>query len=252
MTVAPYRRRRFGGFMDYFWNRQITPTFSRAVDRREQRTRRAQRKRGSLRSKVNAIINKRAETKYINTATNITSPVVGTSIVVPISLSVQGLTNTTRDGDEILIKSLQGRGTVTTNTNSNLHNDTQIRIILFWAKTNISVLGTGVLPLTTDILMSDSIDSLKQINNRDDFKVLYNKSQIIPILWHITAVTSTHEITFDYYKKFKKPLKCVYDGNAGTIADCEEGHLFALLMTDKAINYQPTWVINWRLNFVDN
>ncbi len=59
------------------------------------------------------------------------------------------------------------------------------------------------------------------------------------------------EVWINYYHKFKKPIRCSYDGATAAIGDAEKGHLFLLLMTNQATASQPAWIGEVRVTFRD-
>jgi len=203
--------------------------------------RRRRGKKQTLTSKIKSVVNNQAATKYCNIATSTASPVAGTSVVVPISLVSVGDTDVTREGMTINVRSVQLRGSITIDVDET--SDTFCRMLLFRAHQNIE----GVLPTVTEILMSDDLNSLRQIDNKGDYKVYMDKRFLVKV----TDTNVTHRILLDYYKKFDKTMKTYFDGDGELIADAEKGHWFMILMTASTTGNTPSWAINSRITFKD-
>ncbi len=202
--------------------------------------------RAGLTSKVKSIVNGMAEAKFVDWPVNITTPILGTSIIHFMTGTSEGDSQVQREGEKIYLTSINLIGRVTSDPDMNIAGDTGCRLILFRANTNVN----GVLPAVTDILESDDTVSLKNHEIKGDFSVYMDKRFIIrsPL---VTNANATASYNLSYYKRFKSPKMITYDGAGAVIANAEKGHWFLLMMSDCVQNQSPTWTINIRLRFKD-
>ncbi len=192
--------------------------------------------------KVKDIINKTAETKFIDGNINLNSPVTGTGVVIHITNVGLGDTEILRDGDKINIRSIQLRGSVT--TDSAPSNDTGFRISLVRALDDIK----GVLPTIAEIFSENTIHALKQRESRNRFKIYMDMRGLVK---YQALNTIPSKALVDYYKMFKKDMFCWYDGAVPDITDAQSGHWFIVLQTDMGSTLQPTFFLNLRVTFKD-
>ncbi len=205
------------------------------------RRRRRRRKRGFT-NRVKAIVDGQAESKFLDTTISGTIPIAGTSLVSCLTLIATGDSNITREGDRVKIISCQIRGQVTGDASG--ASATTGRMMLVHAKRDVD----GALPAVTDILMSDSVNSLKQIDNRGYFKVIWSSRFSLKETGDSAQLPT---VLVDYYKKFKTPLDAYYIASTSAITSNSSGHLFLLTMTNQAINDEPTWDLECRVVFKD-
>ncbi len=200
------------------------------------------RPRQSFTKRVNKLIQANHELKFIDTNFNLTTPVSGTSLISLVSAVGEGDTDALRDGQEIYLQSIQCRILLSQDTTPTAATLAKFMVVL--ARKNVD----GALPVMLDLLQSDSIDSLKQIDGRGDFQVLMSEDIILrpPI-----TAGNTQAYWIKYYRKFKKPIKATYDSSGATIAACEKNHLFVVMMTNQATASQPSWIGNVRVTFKD-
>ncbi len=196
----------------------------------------------SFKKRVNRLIQANHELKFIDNAVSTSTPVGGTSVVSPLSLVGEGDTDILRDGQEIYLHSVQIKLFMTQDTTPT--SATEMKLMVILARKNVD----GVLPVITDFLMSDDPASLKQIDGRGDFQVLFSQDYLFqpPIL-----AGNQQNLWINYYKKFKKPIKATYDSDQADITAAEKNHLFMVLMTNQPTASQPTWSGNTRVTFKD-
>ncbi len=229
------------GAYDYYqgWRGKHGPLHPRFT-----RPRRRGRPKGGFTARVKRIVSKQHESKFIDVGISTSSPVAGTSVLQLLSGVAQGDTNLLRDGEIIEIQSVQVRGKVRLNAAAAASLLPRIfRVVLFQARHNIE----GVIPVVTDVLATDSAISLKQIDNRGEYKVLWSV-----LASHPTPGISTQATDFviDKYYKFKKPIRATYDGTDALIASMERNHLFLIMMTESAANL-PLFNFSVRIVFKD-
>ncbi len=199
-------------------------------------------RRKGFNRKVKDIINKQAETKFIDGNINLNSPVTGTGVVIQITNVGLGDTEILRDGDKINIRSIQFRGSVT--TDSAPSTDTGFRISLVRALDDIK----GVLPTIAEIFSENTIHALKQRESRNRFKIY---ADIRGLVKYQALNTIPSKALIDYYKMFKSDMHCWYDGAVPDITDAQSGHWFIVLQTDMGSTLQPTFFLNLRVTFKD-
>lgn len=199
-------------------------------------------KKGSFACKVRSVLADSAERKYRDFGTTTTTPVSGTSEVIYMTDIDEGVGATGRTGDTIYITGIQIRASVA--GNSGVTSDTIGRILLVRGNKNVE----GSIAVVSHILASDNVTALSNPDNKGDYTVYWNKRFILPMR-DAAASAVTPVKLIDYYKKFKKPMKCHYDGTGGGISDAEAGHWFLVLMTNKAAASQPSWTYQCRVSF---
>lgn len=197
-----------------------------------------------FKAKVQRIISQADESKYIDTELNSDqTPVGGTGVVTPLTLSVQGSSDDNRNGDEIKLTSVEMKYHIEGDPTGSTY-DTLARIMIVRAKKNIQ----GVLPTILEILKTDSVTSLRATTggaDMSDFKVYYDKLHVIPR-------TLTNVLPQTVIGKFYKSLgglKCTYNASALNITTCETGHLFLVRITNQVINESPFWSVDVRVRF---
>ncbi len=236
MTINPYSS---FGFRQY-WRPRRRNRFSYANPRTVS-VRTARRRTPNFTKKVKQIISGQSETKYLDQTVSSSTPISGTSEILNITLVAQGDTEITRDGDEIYINSLECSGYLTADADETI--DTTARLIIFRQVTNCE----GTAPIIGDLLESDNIIALRNMDNRGEYKVYMDR---FIILKHFD-IGSQPRSRIKYYKNFKSPLKCSFDGTGAGIANAEKGHLFIALITGSANTFQPVWDFNIRVKFKD-
>lgn len=149
----------------------------------------------------------------------------------------EGDSATTRDGRQVLFKSIQMyvRGTL----NGSATNTT-IRSIIFLDRQPNEAAPTMAALLATTV--AGGVDAFRNLDNRKRFVILHDSRMVVS--------TDFPEKVHEHYKKMK--LVTQYDsGNAGTIADITSNSLYMLQVSDEATN-TPTQIFNVRLRFIDN
>ncbi len=210
--------------------------------------RRYLRRRAGFTKRVKKIINAEHELKYLDIDFDAyIVPIVGTSVVTPITLCAQGDDINEREGHEILVQSWQFKGSI--GTDADAIADTQYRMLLVQARMNIE----GGAPTVLEILKSDSCDAIRTIDGlrNNDFKVRLDQRTVIRTQ-NPPAASRIERQNFSIYYKFKKPIKVTYDDTTAVIGSAEKNHLFLVLMTNQANTFQPALTGTSRITFKDN
>ena len=128
----------------------------------------------------------------------------------------QGTTAITRIGRKILMKSILVQGILATNTGNNA------RVLIVYDRQ-----PNGALPAATDVLTSNTIMAVQNLDNRDRFLIL---ADIMPYDQVENISNPSANSGFGYKRYIKCNLETIYSGNAGTIADIMSGSL--IMMTN--------------------
>lgn len=193
---------------------------------------------------VRAIAQTQMETKKFDTTIAITTAVAGTGVVQLVSGVAVGDTDILREGNMIIVKSIQFSGTVVGDADVTF--DTVCRIMLVR-----TVDCTGTNPsIANDILESDDPMALRDWDHRKDHQVLWNKNVTLPM--RSAAADAVIPVrTVKFYKKFKKGLRIWYDGVTGAVTDATRNHLFLVFINNQAASYQPNLNGTFRVTFKD-
>lgn len=163
----------------------------------------------------------------------------GPSNLILLNGLSQGTDATTRIGRKVLMKSLLVRVTVSMTT---LAAGTQpagaiggqVRFLCIYDSQS-----NGAAPIASDILSqvtTDTVVSPMNLNNRERFKILFDKYVTID-------PQGPQSATLKCYKKFNLPI-IFNGGNAGTIADIQTGSIYILA----AATCQATAAFNCETN----
>lgn len=163
-----------------------------------------------------------------------------TGSVACICTPVPGTDYTNRIGRKIVIKSVYIRGQAVLEAALNnpgaLNDKAQLgRVILLW-----DMQPNGALPAVTDVLLTADSRSHLNPNNRDRFKVIWDKQWAFGSMYVDT--TATQAVSFasglinapvKYFKKLRQEV--IFNaGSAGTVADINSGALILLTIGTQA------------------
>lgn len=140
-----------------------------------------------------------------------------------------------RDGRQIRMKSIELKIRATAHASST---DTTVKVALVCQKD-----VDGAAPAVGDIFDSQVVNSMRNLSERRDIFVMWQRIINIPL--NTRRVATTH-----MYRKID--MKTVFNANnAGTVADIETNGLFLYLLSTEATN-TPTVNYASRIRFVDN
>lgn len=190
----------------------------------------------SFTRKVQTVIRKTAEKKYV--AFNSSAAGIDTGgLILRFTEVPQGDTDVTRDGDQLTIRSLQFNYVLTLADTTNV-----MRVILFqWFDSTQSV-----QPIPSNILIDTAIGravaSPYSHDYRYQFKILYDKTHVLD---SNTPVINRRV----FLKRFPfKHKKIQYVGASSTN---HNNGLFALVISDSAVGPNPTITYSGKFNFSD-
>lgn len=197
----------------------------------------------NLTGKVKKIIDRYKENKYKDSDIITSTPVLATSVVTLLSGIALGDDEEERDGNVVRVSSVQLIATVTADIDPT--SDTIFRFIVFRANTNIG----GVLPTVTQIIESDSNESLRQHEDiTNDFTIHFDRRVILPVPY-ITG--RKHVRLLEWKKNFKIAKVMTFDLDTAVIGACSVGHWFSLLIVNQAAGSVPTFDYHFRIMFKD-
>lgn len=197
------------------------------------------------------------ERKAFDIDTN-TAQVNTTGDITLLSLPRLGSDINNRIGRKITTTSIFIRGFVrvqsTLNTNfvSPLAGSSQLcRFILF-----VDYQPNGVLPTVAQVLKESLPSSQLNINSRDRFKILKDKTWAFdPVVYNTTATQAVCSfnrtiIPFKCYKKCK--IETVFNADAGSVADITTGAICMLVIgSTGSANDDANFVVSTRCRYID-
>lgn len=165
---------------------------------------------------------------FVNGVALVSDP--GTANTILLNPLVQGDTNVTRSGDEVVYTSIQVRGIAIQDPDNVL--GTECRIIVFWDK-----FPNGVAPTAATLLDNSVITQLTESPYNSDyykrFKIILDRRFVLNANVGVQSPVTSVEgkiVSFDFRKQMQK--KSNYGlGNAGTIADIARGACYLLLLS---------------------
>lgn len=160
----------------------------------------------------------------------------------------QGTSQVDRVGNKILVKNWQVRGSL--KTGANITTTVSYRLIWF-----IDTSPSQITPTAGDLLVTNDILSLPNINTTQRFIILKDMSGSMPTpipYWNInSSIVNTHPITvpFNFYIP-KLDIPVSFAGNTGTSTDMMSNGFYCMVFADTAALVDLSF--NSRLNFIDN
>lgn len=186
------------------------------------------------------------ELKFVDvTATN--QAIQNTWTVVLINGAAQGTDFNQRIGRQVCDKSVLLNGIVYNTIATSNPQGVGFRICLIWDYQPNSAAG---VPTGTDIFVSNSVVSPMNLNNRDRFKVLYDKKSQMGA-FNVTAGAITAGAPQNVFvSKYKKMFnEVIFSGTAATIGSIATGALYLVYITD--VNLSCAWDYYTRVRFQD-
>ncbi len=208
---------------------------------RKQRTRKP-RKRSNrrLKSVITRVIRSQDERKTVDVSITDNTPIQGAAVVTYLTTIIQGAGSVDqRIGNKISLISIQLRGDILSN-NTVAAERGACRIMLVRAITSVK----GTLPIITDILKSNQINSLRMIEKQMNYKVLWDKT------YYFNAFQALKSLIKPINKFISlNGLKCTFNSNSGAIGGSETGGLFLIRQTTETAGNQQTWELNTRITY---
>lgn len=169
------------------------------------------------------------ELKTIDTGIVGVTPITTAGSVALINGVATGTDYTNRIGRKIMIKSIYVRFATLPNTVTAPLGDIQRIMLIYDKQTN------GAAPAVTDILNTASYLDVNNLNNRDRFVVLKDKTiNCWPAAYAAGAVTAgnPNTMSFKFYKKCN--LEQIFSGTGSTVGSIASGGIFLLFISAAA------------------
>lgn len=169
------------------------------------------------------------------------------------ALPILGSDMNNRIGRKIMMNSIYIKGRVQT-TASTIATDNytpaqMMRLILF-----CDYQPNGATPAITDVLVTAAPEAQLNLNNRDRFKVLWDKEVVLDPFLLVAASGGSCPNNIKMLKKYKKlNIETVFNAtNGGTIADINSGALYLLYIGSTVSGTDDmTMTISTRVRYTD-
>lgn len=169
-----------------------------------------------------------------------------TGAVTPLNLLAVGDDNTTRDGRQVTIKSVQLRGWAYP-ADSNVSSQ-KCRVLIVWDNA-----VNGALPTVADILTVSSANSFPLVNNAHRFTIIWDKSFVIGQVSDTATqsfAVSPGIIDLEYYKRLNAVTQ--YSGTTAAIGSIQNGALYMVTIGVQAAAAGAVAQVVTRVRFTDN
>lgn len=162
-------------------------------------------------------------------------PMVGTWTQTLLNGISLGDDVSNREGDTVLMKEIGIRYEIT--SDAAIDSSASVRVVLV-----IDKLSSGVAINTNNLFFADnSLKSFYDPQLASRFRVLYDKVSILDE--YAANATVLSQKFRKHYRKYKRPIRQVYNSAASTIGAIDSGALWLLFISDRVGN-EPT--INWQ------
>jgi len=156
-----------------------------------------------------------------------------------------------RIGRKIIMKSIYIRGCIKRTPSINMVNAIVGpylgRMILVYDQQ-----PNGAAIAASDVL--DNVDSWShlKLDNRDRFKILYDKEFALDSWWLDAPTAGNWNRDTQAIKKYKKlNLEVIFSSSTGTIGDIQSGALWLIFVGDRPLNDDAQFFLRTRVRYVD-
>lgn len=170
-----------------------------------------------------------------------------TGSVTALNLIAVGDDNTTRDGRQVTIKSVQIRGILQPQDSTTTTN--KARIILVWD----NAVNSGAIATIAEIFTASTANSFPLVNNQNRFTILWDQSFACGAI----DSTATQALAFspavhnvDYYRKLGSVTQ--YSGTTAAIGSIQNGGLLMVTLGTQAAAAGTNFIAATRVRFVDD
>lgn len=192
----------------------------------------------------------RTELKYVDTdLTGGTMVCDTTGNANPLNLIAVGDDNTTRDGRQVNIVSIQIKGRV--NPIDAITNPVRCRVAIVWDNANNSASPTAAQLIAAVYAAADST-SFPLVDNANRFTILWDSAYVLGN----NANTATQAISphpgahlVDYYKRINQVTQ--FSGTTAAIGSIQNGALWMITLGDQAANAGGLFIGRVRVRFTD-
>lgn len=201
--------------------------------------------------RIKGSISPKPELKYVDTALTAGTHIYGTTgLATPINLLAVGDDNTTRDGRQVTIKSVQIKGVIRPLfAGAAVSYPSRCRSMLIWDNANNSV-ATSSATLIAAALTAATSYSFPLVNNQERFTILWDSAKPMGYMDNDTYGSNSPGCqVVDFYKK----LNCTaqYSGTTAVIESIQNGALWFVTLGDQADANAPVFYGNARVRFTD-
>jgi len=188
----------------------------------------------------------RQELKYLDTA-NATYACDTTGSVTALNLMAVGDDNNTRDGRQVTIKSIQGRGILRPQDTTTTF--TLARVILVWD----NAVNSGTIATIAQILTAASSKSFPLIDNAQRFTILYDRTYALGGVSDVATQTFAGSPTVQEFSVYKKMNSVVqYSGTTAAIGSIQNGGLLLVTIGDQGATNAADLSAAFRIRFTDS
>jgi len=188
----------------------------------------------------------RQELKYVDIAS---APYAAdtTGTVTALNLLAIGDDNTSRDGRQVCIKSVQVRGSVVPIDTST--QPTMVRLLLVWD----NAVNGGAIATVANILSAATSNSFPLVDNANRFTILSDQQFVVGGFQ--TTATQAYAgspmiLPVNIYKKMNNVTQ--YIGTTATIGAIQNGGLLMVTIGDQAAAAGAAFVLATRVRFTDS
>lgn len=210
------------------------------------------RNRAPKRASVKGPILPRAgeELKYVDTVLQSSTQLYDTTgLATPLNLIAVGDDNTTRDGRQVMIKSVQVKGII--DPIDGIVAATLCRTMLVWDNANNSA-STSSAALIAAVLTSANSGAFPLVDNANRFTILWDSYFSMPVLDNQATVALSGgqtTKTVDYYRRINQVSQ--YSGTTAAIGSIQNGALWLITIGDTAAGNGAVFNGQVRVRFTD-
>lgn len=188
----------------------------------------------------------RTELKYVDVAQAV-YPCDTTGSVTCLNLIAVGDDNTTRDGRQVTIKSVQLHGSVRPEDDNT--GVTKARVMLVWD----NAVNSGTIATIAQILSAATGTAFPLVDNANRFTVLVDRTFTVGAISNVATQTYAQSPTVYDLEVYKK-LDCVtqYSGTTAAIGSIQNGALLLVTIGSSAAGSAANALIASRVRFVDD
>lgn len=185
------------------------------------------------------------ELKVIDVAQGPTNN-TNTGVLTLVNGVGQGSDFTQRIGRKVCLKSLLINWSTSQAGVSTEAGEVVRMMLIYDSQTN-----SASLPATTDVLLTADPFSAMNLNNRDRFKILYDKRATLnPAVYTASVLTAGAPVLRFYSKYLKLNHEMIFSGTGSTIGSIQTGSIFSLVITTSGTG-SSTYNLTTRLRFLD-
>lgn len=199
--------------------------------------------------KVKGAIPVRTELKFNDVDLTAGSVCDTTGLATPLNLIAVGDENTTRDGRQVVIKSVQVRGIVKPVDDAVA--TTLCRCMLVWDNANSSVATTSANFIAA-LLTASSSNAFPLVNNQNRFTILWDSYYAVggttnTATQAVSLSPNVHEVS--HYRRMQNVTQ--YSLGTAVIEGIQNGALWFVTLGDQAAGLGGTFTGRIRVRFID-